>query len=216
MTSNASEIRAQIDETRASLSDNVDELADQANPAHIARRQVDKAKRAGGRLLDRVLGTAEDVRDAAVDKAHEVASGIRDASEDVTDLPNRAGRQTQGNPLAAGVVAFGIGLLLAAAFPASRKEQELAQAVKEKAQPLTDQVTAAAHEIADNLAEPAGQAVDALKESAGEAVDAVREEGSAAVEDVQGLAKDSAQDVADSARDSAAQVTSEAQDAARG
>ncbi|MBN9107118.1 MAG: DUF3618 domain-containing protein [Propionibacteriaceae bacterium] len=216
MTSDPSVIRAQIEETRASLSDNVDELADQANPAHIAHRQVDKARRAGSRLLDRVLGTAEDVRDVAVDKAHDLAAGVREAGDNLTDLPDRAGRQAQGNPLAAGVVAFGIGLLLAAAFPASRKEQELAEAVKEKAQPLTDKVTEAAHEVADNLAEPAAQAMDTLKESAGEAVRTVREEGSAAVDDIQGVTQDSVQDVAESARDSADSVRTEARDAAQG
>ena len=210
MTSDPSVIRAQIEETRASLSDNVDELADQANPAHIAHRQVDKARRAGSRLLDRVLGTAEDVRDVAVDKAHDLAAGVREAGDNLTDLPDRAGRQ------AAGVVAFGIGLLLAAAFPASRKEQELAEAVKEKAQPLTDKVTEAAHEVADNLAEPAAQAMDTLKESAGEAVRTVREEGSAAVDDIQGVTQDSVQDVAESARDSADSVRTEARDAAQG
>jgi gas vesicle protein len=225
MTSDPSVIRAQIEQTRANLSDDVDALADQANPAHIAHRQVAKAKRAGGRLLDRILGTAEDVRDAAADKAHELAADVGDATGDVTgrapqwghgvaDLPNQAGRQAQGNPVAAGVVAFGIGLLIAAAFPASRKEQELAQAVKEQAQPLTDQVTAAAREVADNLAGPAKEAVENLKESAGEAVAAVQEEGSAAVSDVQGVVSDAAAEVADTARDSAEEVKDEARRAA--
>ena len=225
MSSNPSEIRAQIEQTRARLSDNVDELADQATPAHIAQRQVNKAKRAGSRLLDRVLGTVEDVRDSALDKAHDLASGVREAGDSVTgqasefghgvaDLPREAGRQTQGNPVAAGVVAFGIGLLIAAAFPASRREQELAEAVKEKAQPLTDHVTAAAHEIADNLSEPAAQAVDTLKESAADAVDAVREEGGAAVDDVRGASQDSVREVLVEARDSAGVVQAEAADAA--
>jgi hypothetical protein len=202
MTSDPSVIRAQIEQTRASLSDNVDELADQANPAHIAQRQVDKARQAGGRLLDRILGSAEDARDAVVDTAHDFASGVRDAGDGVSDLPQRAVRQTQGNPLAAGLVAFGVGLLLAAAFPASRKESELAQAVKEKAQPLTDQVTAAAKEVAGNLAEPAGQAVTALKESAADAVAAVQEEGAAAAGDVRDVVQDAADEVRNAADDS--------------
>jgi hypothetical protein len=225
MTSDPSVIRAQIEETRANLSDDVDALTEQATPANIAHRQVTKAKRAGSRLLDRILGTAEDVRDAAADKAHELAGDVRGATEEVTerasqwghgvaDLPNQAGRQAQGNPLAAGVVAFGIGLLIAAAFPASRKEQELAQAVKEQAQPLTDQVATAAREVADNLAAPAKEAVESLRESAGEAVATVQEEGSAAVRDVQGVASDSATEVADAARESAEEVKDEARKAA--
>ena len=38
------EIRADIERTRAALSDDVDALTDTANPKNIAKRQVDKAK----------------------------------------------------------------------------------------------------------------------------------------------------------------------------
>lgn len=193
MSSNdPSEIRARIEYTRSNLSDDVDALADRADPRHVAERQVAKAKRAGSRLLDRILGAAEDARDAVADTASDVGERASQWGEGVADLPRAAGRQAQGNPVAAGVVAFGIGLLIAAAFPASRKEEELAQAVKERAQPLTDQVTEAARQVADNLAEPAKQAVDALKESAGQAVSTVQDEAASAVGDVQQTAKDSA------------------------
>ena len=42
-------------------------------------------------------------------------------------------RQTQGNPLAAGLVAVGAGLVVAALFRASEQEQQAAEAVKETA-----------------------------------------------------------------------------------
>lgn len=215
MSSDPSEIRAQIEQTRTSLSDNVDALADQANPAHIAQRQVTKAKRAGSRLLDRVLGAAEDVKDATADKVEEITHRAGNVGQGVSELPRAAGQQAQGNPLAAGVVAFGIGLLIAAAFPASRKEEELAQAVKDKAQPLTDQVAEAARQVADNLAEPAKEAVDSLKSSATAAVEAVKEEGNAAVGEVTGVASDSVDEVAESARASADEVKSSAREAAQ-
>jgi gas vesicle protein len=214
MTSNPSEIRAQIERTRSSLSDNVDALADQANPAHIAQRQVSKAKAAGGRLLDRVLGSAEDVRDAAVEGVHHAVEGVRDAAgglgDSVAGAPRAVRHQAQGNPLAAGMVAFGVGLLVAAAFPPSRKERELAQAVKEQAQPLTDSLAAAGREVAEQLAEPAKQVVDSLRGSATDAVQTVQEEGSSALADVQESAQQTASEVADTARDSARQVQDDA------
>ncbi len=113
----------------------------------------------------------------------------------MADAPQAARRQTQGNPVAAGLVAFGLGLLIASLIPASRKEEELAQTIKEQAQPLTDQVVGAAKEVAGNLAEPAQQAVENLKESATDAVQTVQAEGEEAVSDVQGLASESAQEV---------------------
>ncbi|HEY3410921.1 MAG TPA: DUF3618 domain-containing protein, partial [Propionicimonas sp.] len=156
MSTNPDQIREEIERTRASLSDNVDALAYEANPAHIAQRQVEKVKASGSRLLDRVMGSAEDVRDAAADTAHGAVDAVTDRAAAVGDAvanaPQAARRQTQGNPVAAGLVAFGLGLLVASLIPASRKEEELAQSIKEQAQPLTDQVVGAAREVAGNLA----------------------------------------------------------------
>ncbi len=80
MSSEPAEIQAQIEQTRARLSSNVDALADQANPAHIAQRAATKVKRKGSALLDRVLGAAEDARDATVDAAHNLADSVSDTA----------------------------------------------------------------------------------------------------------------------------------------
>ena len=50
------EIRAEIERTRADLSDNVNALADSVNPAHVAGRQVDKVKGAVFGVKDKVMG----------------------------------------------------------------------------------------------------------------------------------------------------------------
>ncbi|MBI4900245.1 MAG: DUF3618 domain-containing protein [Actinobacteria bacterium] len=193
MSSNPAEIRSQIETTRAYLSDDVDTLAYQASPSHIAERQVQKVKASGSRLLDRVLGSAEDMKDAAGEKVGAVGDAV-------SDVPDSARRRTQGNPLAAGMVAFGVGLLVSAAFPPSEKERELASDIKEKAQPLTDKVTEAAKDMASNLSEPAGQAVDSLKQSATESVQNVKEEAQDATSDVRDVARDNVSDVKDTAQ----------------
>ncbi len=195
MSSNPADIRSQIETTRANLSDDVDALAYQASPSHIAERQVEKVKASGSRLLDRVLGSAEDVREAAGDKLDAMGDAV-------SDVPDSARRRTQGNPLAAGMVAFGLGLLVAAAFPPSDKERELAVDIKEKAQPLSDEVTDAAKDVANTLSEPASQAVDALKDSASESVQNVKDEAKDATSDVRDVARDNVSDVTDSAQQS--------------
>ncbi|MEZ5089274.1 MAG: DUF3618 domain-containing protein [Micropruina sp.] len=180
MSTEPSDIQEQIEQTRARLSSNVDALADQANPAHIAQRAAGKVRRKGSALLDRVLGAAEDARDATVDAAHGLAGSVSGAAHGVGDAvsggPSSVRRQAQGNPVAAGLVAFGIGLLIAAAFPASRQERELAQAVKEKAEPLTDSLTDAAKQVTQDLAEPARRAAEDLRQAATAAVDTVKGE----------------------------------------
>ena len=54
------EIRADIERTRATLSDDVDDLAESVKPQSVARRQVDKVKEAVGGVKDRVMGSDDD------------------------------------------------------------------------------------------------------------------------------------------------------------
>jgi hypothetical protein len=77
-----------------------------------------------------------------------------------------ARRQAQGNPLAAGLIAFGAGWLVSSLLPASRREQQLAEQARDKAtelgQPLAEAAKQAATEVKNNLQEPARQAVETL------------------------------------------------------
>ena len=82
----------------------------------------------------------------------------------VADLPATVKRKSQGNPLAAGLVAFGAGLLVSSLIPASSRERQAAVDLKERAEPLTQKVQEAAKEVAGNLREPAQQAAASLKD----------------------------------------------------
>ncbi len=120
---------------------------------------------------------------------HRGVSGVLgDRHRAVRPAPVR--QQAQGNPLAAGLVAFGAGLVVAALIPASEKEQQAAVAVKDKAQPLQQQVTDVAKDTAGNLKEPARQAVLAVKDTATDAASTVKDEGTSAAQDVQSQAQD--------------------------
>ena len=54
------EIRADIERTRAALSDNVDDLAESVKPKNVAGRQVGKVKEAASNLKERVMGSDDD------------------------------------------------------------------------------------------------------------------------------------------------------------
>ncbi len=75
----------------------------------------------------------------------------------------RSRRKTQGNPLAAGLIAFGAGLLVSSLIPASQKEREAADALKTAAEPLTTELTEAAKHVAEGLKEPAQAAMENVK-----------------------------------------------------
>jgi hypothetical protein len=99
-------IRNDIERTRMALGQDVDALADKVNPAKAAQRQTDKVRRAATRLKDRVMGTASDVVDSTQD-------AMGHAGEAVADAPRRVASAAQGNPVAVGLIAFGVGLLAA-------------------------------------------------------------------------------------------------------
>jgi gas vesicle protein len=177
MTQNPDALRADIEETRRRLSTNVDAVADKVTPSHIVNRRVDRIRNA-------VFGARDDVQHAAGDAARHAHDAVSGAVSDLGDAPQVITRKAQGSPVAAGLIAFGAGLLLAALIPPSEKEREAAQAVKEAAQPLTQELGHAAQEVAEHLKEPAQEAVQNVKESAEEAAANVKDEGEAAAADV--------------------------------
>ncbi|MFF1574188.1 DUF3618 domain-containing protein [Leifsonia sp. NPDC058292] len=173
MTNNPDEIRADIEATRRDLGSDVDALADKVTPSKIAQRQTRKVRAAFSSVKDRVMGAADDAKESA-----------SSTGDTIADAGHTAVAKAQGNPLAVGLIAFGVGWLAASLIPASDKEKQLGAQVKEAAQPLMQQAADAAKDVADDLREPAQDAMQAVKESATDAVQTVKGEASSAVDDV--------------------------------
>lgn len=182
MTDSPDVIRADIERTREELGADVDALADKVTPSKIVGRQTDKVRGAFGSLRDRVMGVADEAGSSASDMAHDVAHGAADVARDVK-------AKAEGNPLAVGLIAFGVGLVAASLIPASDREKQLAESVKEQAQPLVDEVSSVAKEVASDLKEPARQAATAVKDSAQGAFDTVKAEATDQADTVADRAK---------------------------
>jgi Protein of unknown function (DUF3618) len=167
---------------------------------HGAGGYVGDVRSAASTATDRVSGTASSaassVQDAASSAAGPVQAAAASAAGAVQEAPAAIRRQTRGNPLAAGIIAFGAGWLVSSLLPASRREQELAdqakQVAQEKVQPAAQQLAA---EVKENLREPAQQAVESVRSTAQDAKDTVTDEGRTAAQDVQGRAQDAAGNV---------------------
>ena len=188
MSENPDVIRADIEATRARLGTNVDAVADKVTPSHIVQRQTDKVKE---NVRDAVFGVKEKVMGAADHTAGNVHSAtgsagthLGDAGAAIGDAPAQLKSKTQGNPMAAGLIAFGAGLLVSSLIPASQKEREAADALKTAAEPLTTELTEAAKNVAEGLKEPAQAAMENVKASAADATEHVKAEGQGAVSDV--------------------------------
>ncbi|MCO4238254.1 DUF3618 domain-containing protein [Pseudarthrobacter sp. MDT3-28] len=188
MSDNPDDIRSDIEATRARLGTNVDAVADKVTPSNIVHRQTDKVKDAVFGVKERVMGTADDVTNRVHSGVHartdSAGNALSDAGAAIGDAPHQVKAKTQGNPMAAGLIAFGAGLLLSSLIPASEKEREAADALKSAAEPLTTQLTEAAKDMAEGLKEPAREAMENVKATAADAAEHVKAEGQVAAADV--------------------------------
>ena len=191
-SNNPEELRTEIEQTRANLSQNVNALGEAVTPGAIARRQVDKVKGAGVGVKDKIMGSADDARSSVSGSA----SGLGDSAGNMAgNAQQSARRKTQGNPLAAGLIALGAGWLVGSLLPASEKERQAAATVKEKAQPVVSEAQSLAKDAAQNLQQPAQDAVDSVKATAQDAAETVKSEGQTASQDVKASVQDSKETV---------------------
>ena len=207
MTKDADQIREEIRVTRGDLSSDVNALAESVRPGNVVKRRVDKIRGAAVSTKERVMGAAPDprsVKESASSSVSGAASTVSDAASSAGDAvaasPELLRSKTQGNPLAAGVIAFGAGWLIGSLIPTTERERQAATAVKENAEPLKQEVASAAREVGDNLREPAQQAVDSVRDTASEAVENTKQEGLSATQQVKGEAQDAAGTVQESRR----------------
>lgn len=160
------DLRRDINERRQDISRDLDAIGDKVSPRQAARRTTDSARRRLHGVRDAVMGTASEGASAMSD----TASAARDQLQQVPDL---ARRQTEGNPLAAGVVAFGAGMLVASLIKPSRGEQALASHVEPHLQQAASQLKEKGAEVAEQLEEPARQAAESAGQAAREAAEHV-------------------------------------------
>jgi hypothetical protein len=196
MCQSAEQLRRDIDHTRGSLSETLDAIGDRVSPGRMIERRKNRVLNGIQTMRERVMGTASDTIADVTDGVSGVAG---EAVDTIKDTPEMVRRQTQGNPLAAGAVAVGVGVLLASIFPASTPEQRAAGQLMDKAEPLTDELRHAGQEMAEHIKEPARDAIAQVKEAATEGAQAVTES-----------AKDAAGTTSDTARDATATVQAEA------
>lgn len=194
MSTDPEQLRNEIEQTRTDLSNDVDALGDKVNPTHIARRQTDRVRRSFTSVKDKVMGASDTAVHSTTGAAASVADGARGAvgtaSDGVSSAASSVRDRAEGNPLAVGLVAFGVGLVVASLLPSSQTEQRAASRVQDAAAPLVDDAKEAASTLAENLKEPAQEGAHAVQEAAKDAAGAVAEEGKAAAADVRSTARD--------------------------
>lgn len=196
MTSDPDEIRGNIEQTQKNLSADVDALAGKVSPSRIVERRVEQTRSAMTSVKDRIMGSAAETTSTVSGTASSAAASAKDtlaakassAADMASSAPEQARQRTRGNPLAAGVVAFGAGWLLSSLLPATEPEQQAAAQVKdlamEKGRPVAQDLGQAGQDAAQSLRESAQQRAQSVKETATDAASTVAGEAQSQASDV--------------------------------
>ncbi|GGQ59602.1 DUF3618 domain-containing protein [Couchioplanes azureus] len=202
-------LRQEIEQTRASLTRDVDLLAEKTSPKQVARRRWTAVK-------EKVMGTTEHARHSSSGAAHAAASTVQDKAsrlgDKASELSDRAGekahdvadavkgapqamtQQAQGNPLAAGIIAFGVGMLAATLIPVTEAEKRAGEQLKEHGGEVTDRVKDVAMELKDEVTGTVQQAAGQLKETARDAAETTKDQARSSAQDAKEQSKQAVAD----------------------
>lgn len=172
-------IRRDIAGTRQDMDRTLDEIEDRVSPRRIAERRTDKVRDRWTRVREGVMGSAEDAKHRVGGSGGDTGQGV---AERARQAPHTVERQTRGNPLAAGLIAFGAGLLAASALPKTQAEQQAAQRATEQLQPLREQLTEAGKDVASRVQEHAKDAAQHTTDTAKDAAATVQDEAKGSAE----------------------------------
>jgi hypothetical protein len=139
-------LRQDVENTRDSLTRNADLMADKTSPKKAARRRwtavkekvmgtteharhatTSTASSAVGTMQDKAFSAMSTVSDTAAQVGDRASSAAHDVADTVRGAPQAVTQQTEGNPLAAGIIAFGVGMLAATLIPTTDAERRAGQ-----------------------------------------------------------------------------------------
>ena len=194
-------LRQDIENTRAKMTCDVGLLAEKTSPTKVAQRRwnsvkekvmgsTDHARHAasdtGSSAVSTVQDKASQLGDVASEKAHDAADAVRNA-------PQAVAAQTQGNPLAAGIIAFGVGMLAATLIPVTDVEKRAGQQLKDNSGDLTDKVKDIATDMKDDLSGTVQHAVGEVKATATDAAQTTKDQAQSSAQDVKDQTQQAAQ-----------------------
>jgi hypothetical protein len=198
------EVRRDIERIRAELDETLDDLGDHVRPSRIAERRT---RRIRGRLVDareRVMGSASDATSGANQGLHRAGGQVAGVTSDLAGkakgAPDVVAEGTRGNPLVAGLVSFGIGVLIGSLPPATEAEKHAADALSDTLEPVKQKAMESAQSVRGDV-----------EGAAREAAEHVKGDAQQAAQEVKGTAQESASQVKDQAQSGAQAVRETAQ-----
>jgi hypothetical protein len=190
------QLRREIAATRTDMDRTLAELEDRVSPTRIKERQTAKVRSRWSDVKTSVMGSADDAQDRGAALADQAQGSLQDAQQAVKHSPQQLEDATRGNPLAAGLIAFGIGALAGSLLPASAPERKVASELRDQfEEPVKEQLQRSGDEVRTELQDHAQVAVEDTKRTAQQAAERVQTDAQVSAEQVQVQAEDAAETV---------------------
>jgi hypothetical protein len=158
------------------MGETLDAIGDRLSPERMVERRKAAVGQRWYRVRTSIMGSPG-YQEPATRRIQERAQGMAEsAREGMHHTQQMAGDTVRGNPLAAGLVAFGLGVLVASILPKSRTEQRLVDTARPQIDRATQEVRSTARELASDAQDEARQAAQQLKGAATEAGQHVKEQ----------------------------------------
>jgi hypothetical protein len=181
-----SQIRQEIEETRAEMGETVDALAYKTDVKGRVKESISDKRE---RLVEQIQGTKGKVSDATPDTEQ-----VKEGAREVVGV-------AQENPIGLAIGGLAAGFLVGMLLPSSKLEDErvgpIADQVKETAAETAEEAVDRGREVAGQVAE---QAVEGAKEVGQQAMDTAKHAGQEQAEELKDSAKEGAQEVKEQAR----------------
>jgi gas vesicle protein len=160
------ELKREIEYTRNDMSGTLEAIGDRVSPGRIVQRKKNRVSQTVGSMRDRVMGTAQDAKE-------QLSQTSGNATEAVKHAPEMVAQRASGAPMVAGGIAFGLGFLVAVAFPPSQAEENASAKVRDAIEPIKEDIVESAQQVMDHVKEPAKEHMESLKETSTEAARSV-------------------------------------------
>ena len=178
-------LRRDIAMQRDDIGRDLTAIGDRVSPGRVAERSRERTRRRVGHWKERVMGRADDVK-TTIGSSSDHGGRVRDTAGTAGDAVVDT---VEGNPVVAGLVAFGIGFIAGSALPSSSRERRLARSVEPQLQTIAEGVGGTAREAVDHLRPTVEDQVSAMTDEAKAAASSTaataRNEAEAAKQDVQ-------------------------------
>jgi hypothetical protein len=213
---------------KADVAERVEDARERVSPTRMLERRTENLRLGLRNLQESVMGGNGDMADekeledgrlprltgTVRGQSRRVAEDTGAVPGTVADRPEPAPAtlrdKAQENPLVAGLVAFGGGVLLASLLAPSDPERKVARQVKEKTEPVKEKAVEAGRSVADQVQQSAQDSTEQVKQRATDAAKQVKQQAKASTQRAKGQAKDTGTQVKDQSKAAASRVKTEA------